>query len=83
MPCPPKGLQEVESKWRLCQKMGIEASAEMQDAAQKVLVENKALRLMLLNGECQMTKSTPTCLSSCGPFRVLKTSHRQYQALNY
>lgn len=34
-------------KWRLCEQMGIEASAEMQTAARKVLDENKKLRMLL------------------------------------
>jgi hypothetical protein len=40
-------LQELETKWRVCEQMGIEASAEMQQAARRVLDENKKLRIML------------------------------------
>jgi len=40
-------LQELETKWRVCEQMGIEASSEMQTAARKVLDENKKLRILL------------------------------------
>jgi len=40
-------LQELETKWRRCEQMGIEASTEMQLAARKVLDENKKLRILL------------------------------------
>ncbi|PSN62309.1 hypothetical protein BS50DRAFT_578125 [Corynespora cassiicola Philippines] len=40
-------LQELEAKLRSCEQMGIEASAEIQSAARKVLEENKRLRALL------------------------------------
>ncbi|KAF2754619.1 hypothetical protein EJ05DRAFT_479587 [Pseudovirgaria hyperparasitica] len=40
-------LQELEQKYRACQQLGIEASAEVQAAARKVLDENKRLRALL------------------------------------
>jgi hypothetical protein len=41
-------LQELEAKLRSCDQVGIEASAQIQSAARKVLDENKKLRLLLL-----------------------------------
>ena len=41
-------LQELEAKLRNCEQVGIEASAEIQTAARKVLDENKKLRSLLL-----------------------------------
>lgn len=46
-------LQEIEAKLRSCEQLGIEASAEIQSAARKVLEENKKLRSLLL--ECGMS----------------------------
>ncbi|KAF2459235.1 hypothetical protein BDY21DRAFT_275531, partial [Lineolata rhizophorae] len=40
-------LQELEGKFRNCQQLGVEASAEIQAAARKVLEENKRLRSLL------------------------------------
>ncbi|OCK83432.1 hypothetical protein K432DRAFT_379524 [Lepidopterella palustris CBS 459.81] len=40
-------LQEIETKLRHCEQMGVEASAEIQSAARKVLEENKRLRALL------------------------------------
>ncbi|KAF2659149.1 hypothetical protein K491DRAFT_216333 [Lophiostoma macrostomum CBS 122681] len=40
-------LQELEAKIRSCEQMGVEASAEMQSAARRVLEENRRLRTML------------------------------------
>ncbi|KAH7130394.1 hypothetical protein B0J11DRAFT_251260 [Dendryphion nanum] len=40
-------LQELEAKLRQCEQMGVEASAEIQGAARKVLEENRRLRAML------------------------------------
>ncbi|KAF2268845.1 hypothetical protein CC78DRAFT_529818 [Lojkania enalia] len=40
-------LQELEAKLRNCEQMGIEASAEIQSAARKVLDENRKLRALL------------------------------------
>ncbi|KAK3081345.1 hypothetical protein LTS18_007672 [Coniosporium uncinatum] len=40
-------LQELEAKYRKCEQHGIEASAEIQAAARKVLEENKRLRALL------------------------------------
>jgi hypothetical protein len=42
-------LQELESKYRACEQLGIEASAEMQAAARRVLDENKKLRTLLMS----------------------------------
>ncbi|KXT13865.1 hypothetical protein AC579_6903 [Pseudocercospora musae] len=41
-------LQELETKWRRCEQVGIEASAEIQAAARKVVDENKRLRALLV-----------------------------------
>ncbi|KAF2467678.1 uncharacterized protein BDR25DRAFT_291654 [Lindgomyces ingoldianus] len=41
-------LQELEAKLRNCEQMGVEASAEIQSAARKVLEENRKLRALLL-----------------------------------
>ncbi|KAI5248484.1 hypothetical protein E4T43_01254 [Aureobasidium subglaciale] len=40
-------LQELETKYRSCEAVGAEASAEIQAAARKVLDENKRLRRLL------------------------------------
>ncbi|KAF2728300.1 hypothetical protein EJ04DRAFT_528751 [Polyplosphaeria fusca] len=40
-------LQELEAKLRGCEQMGVEASAEIQSAARKVLEENRKLRALL------------------------------------
>jgi hypothetical protein len=40
-------LQELEAKYRACEQLGVEASAEMQAAARRVLDENKKLRTLL------------------------------------
>lgn len=40
-------LQELESKFRLCEQTGAEASSEIQSAARAVAEENKRLRLLL------------------------------------
>lgn len=40
-------LQELETKLRHCEQMGVEASAEIQSAARRVLEENKRLRALL------------------------------------
>ncbi|MCJ1356645.1 MAG: hypothetical protein MMC33_006640 [Icmadophila ericetorum] len=40
-------LQELEEKYRNCELMGAQASAEIQAAARKVLEENKQLRALL------------------------------------
>lgn len=40
-------LNELETKYRTCEAIGVEASAEIQAAARKVLDENKRLRLLL------------------------------------
>ena len=40
-------LQELESKYRNCEQVGVEASAEIQAAARRVLDENKRLRQLL------------------------------------
>ncbi|XPS76630.1 hypothetical protein M3J09_008678 [Ascochyta lentis] len=42
-------LQELEARLRSCDQVGIEASAEIQSAARKVLDENKKLRSLLLD----------------------------------
>lgn len=41
-------LQELEAKYRSCEAVGVEASAEIQSAARKVLDENRRLRQLLL-----------------------------------
>ncbi|WPH04401.1 Hypothetical protein R9X50_00729200 [Acrodontium crateriforme] len=41
-------LQELEQKYRVCEQSGVEASAEIQTAARRVIDENKRLRGMLL-----------------------------------
>ena len=41
-------LQELETKLRSCDQVGIEASTEIQSAARKVLDENRKLRSLLL-----------------------------------
>ncbi|ORX95698.1 hypothetical protein BCR34DRAFT_193944 [Clohesyomyces aquaticus] len=41
-------LQELEAKLRSCEQMGVEASAEIQSAARKVLEENRKLRALLV-----------------------------------
>ncbi|KAF2838760.1 hypothetical protein M501DRAFT_907401, partial [Patellaria atrata CBS 101060] len=40
-------LQELEWKYRNCEQLGVEASAEIQLAARRVLEENKRLRALL------------------------------------
>jgi len=40
-------LQELEVKYRQCEQLGVEASAEIQTAARKVVEENKRLRALL------------------------------------
>ncbi|KAF2432585.1 hypothetical protein EJ08DRAFT_585201, partial [Tothia fuscella] len=40
-------LQELETKYRQCEQIGVEASSEMQVAARKVLEENRKLRTLL------------------------------------
>ncbi|EKG13415.1 hypothetical protein MPH_09441 [Macrophomina phaseolina MS6] len=40
-------LQELESKYRTCQQLGVQASAEIQAAAKRVLDENRRLRALL------------------------------------
>jgi hypothetical protein len=40
-------LQELETKYRICEQIGAEASAEIQSAARRVLDENKKLRTLL------------------------------------
>ncbi|KAB2570208.1 hypothetical protein BFW01_g6039 [Lasiodiplodia theobromae] len=40
-------LQELESKYRACEQMGVQASAEIQAAAKRVLDENRRLRALL------------------------------------
>ncbi|OJD40210.1 uncharacterized protein BKCO1_1000426 [Diplodia corticola] len=40
-------LQELESKYRSCEQMGVQASAEIQAAAKRVLDENRRLRALL------------------------------------
>ncbi|KXL43590.1 hypothetical protein M433DRAFT_69513, partial [Acidomyces richmondensis BFW] len=40
-------LQELESKYRQCEQLGVEASAEIQAAAKKVVEENRRLRALL------------------------------------
>ncbi|KAF2808318.1 uncharacterized protein BDZ99DRAFT_521873 [Mytilinidion resinicola] len=40
-------LHELETKLRSCEQTGVEASAEIQDAARRVLEENKRLRALL------------------------------------
>lgn len=40
-------MQELETKLRNCEQMGVTASAEIQGAARKVLEENKRLRALL------------------------------------
>lgn len=40
-------LQELESKFRICERTGAEASSEIQSAARAVAEENKRLRLLL------------------------------------
>ena len=40
-------LSELEEKWRICEHRGIEASAEIQAAARRVVEENKRLRQLL------------------------------------
>jgi len=40
-------LQELETKYRTCEQVGVEASAEIQAAARRVLDENKRLRELL------------------------------------
>ncbi|KAJ9669527.1 hypothetical protein H2201_000394 [Coniosporium apollinis] len=40
-------LQELEAKYRNCEQIGAEASAEIQTAARRVLEENKRLRALL------------------------------------
>ncbi|OTA38067.1 hypothetical protein BTJ68_02145 [Hortaea werneckii EXF-2000] len=40
-------LQELETKYRTCEQVGVEASAEIQSAARRVLDENKRLRQLL------------------------------------
>jgi len=41
-------LQELEAKYRSCEAVGVEASAEIQSAARKVLEENRRLRQLLM-----------------------------------
>lgn len=41
-------LQELESKFRICERTGAEASSEIQAAAREVAAENKRLRQLLL-----------------------------------
>ncbi|KAF2083285.1 hypothetical protein K490DRAFT_18352, partial [Saccharata proteae CBS 121410] len=40
-------LQELETKYRNCEQKGVEASAEIQAAAKRVLEENRRLRALL------------------------------------
>lgn len=40
-------LQELETKYRTCEAVGVEASSEIQTAARRVLDENKRLRALL------------------------------------
>ncbi|KAK7712158.1 hypothetical protein SLS57_007834 [Botryosphaeria dothidea] len=40
-------LQELESKYRTCEQLGVQASAEIQQAAKRVLDENRRLRALL------------------------------------
>lgn len=40
-------LQELETKYRTCEAVGVEASTEIQTAARRVLEENRRLRLLL------------------------------------
>ncbi|KAF2143786.1 uncharacterized protein K452DRAFT_296765 [Aplosporella prunicola CBS 121167] len=40
-------LQELETKYRNCEQQGVEASAEIQAAARRVLEENKRLKALL------------------------------------
>ncbi|KAI9830643.1 MAG: hypothetical protein M1819_005453 [Sarea resinae] len=40
-------LQELESKYRKCEQLGVEATAEIQAAARRVAAENKQLRALL------------------------------------
>lgn len=40
-------LQELEAKYRQCEQLGVNATAEMQAAARKVLEENRKLRALL------------------------------------
>ncbi|EME40461.1 hypothetical protein DOTSEDRAFT_101639, partial [Dothistroma septosporum NZE10] len=40
-------LSELESKYQNCERVGVEANAEIQTAARLVLADNKRLRAML------------------------------------
>ncbi|KAI9883379.1 MAG: hypothetical protein M1823_004847 [Watsoniomyces obsoletus] len=40
-------LQELEGRWRRCEQAGAAASSELQQAARKVALENRALRALL------------------------------------
>ncbi|EME78154.1 uncharacterized protein MYCFIDRAFT_33839, partial [Pseudocercospora fijiensis CIRAD86] len=40
-------LESLESKWKQCEEVGMEASAEVQSLARAVLEENKHLRQLL------------------------------------
>lgn len=40
-------MLELEERYRVCEQLGVEASAEMQAAARRVIEENRRLRIML------------------------------------
>ncbi|EMC91909.1 hypothetical protein BAUCODRAFT_40476, partial [Baudoinia panamericana UAMH 10762] len=40
-------LQELETRYRQCEQSGVEATAEVQAAARRVVEENKRLRYLL------------------------------------
>ncbi|KAF1821778.1 uncharacterized protein K489DRAFT_299098, partial [Dissoconium aciculare CBS 342.82] len=40
-------LQDLEVRFRNCEQLGVEASAEIQAAARRVVDENKRLRMLL------------------------------------
>ncbi|EOD43816.1 hypothetical protein UCRNP2_9497 [Neofusicoccum parvum UCRNP2] len=71
-------LSELESKYRSCEQMGVQASAEIQAAAKRVLDENRRLRALLhQKGVCDaeidsFTHANPLAPSSA-PAETLDT----------
>ena len=56
-------LSELESKYQNCERMGVEANAEIQTAARLVLADNKRLRAMLTSlgvSDADMDRSSQT-----------------------
>ncbi|EME78611.1 uncharacterized protein MYCFIDRAFT_167957 [Pseudocercospora fijiensis CIRAD86] len=56
-------LQDLERKWRRCEKFGIEASVEIQVAAKKVLEENLRLRALLMRNGVSLDDEGPRSTS--------------------